>query len=250
MQKKIKIIILAAGKGTRMKSDEPKALAILKGKPFLRHILDNIQKLDSSIKPTIVVGYKKERIKEVLGDQYIYAEQYEQLGTGHAVISAKNAVDLKNGTILVISADQPLISKETIEGLISKHEEKKPVMTIATVVVPDFEEWRLGLNHFGRIVRGSDGFVKKIVEFKDANIEEKEIKELNLALYVFDAEWLWNNINKLNKQNSQGEYYLTDLIKIACDQQEKIEAVQITNIIEAIHPNSKEELEILERLVK
>ena len=245
----IQIVILAAGKGTRMKSEEPKALALLKGKPFLRHILDTIKKLDEKFKIIIVIGHKKERIKEVLGNEYIYAEQHEQLGTGHAVMSAKKAINGDPRTILVISTDQPLISKETIESVISKHKEKNPIMTIATVQVPDFKDWRAKLYHnFARIIRGKDGSVKKMIELQEASDEEKKIKELNAALYAFDAEWLWNNINKINNKNAKAEYYLTDLIKMACDQNKKIEVVQVASIIEALQPNSKEELEILEKI--
>src|SRR3990167_11388953 len=199
----VQIIILAAGKSKRMESDEPKALAMFKGKPFLQHILETVASLNLTIKPIIVVGHKKERIKEVLGSGHIYAEQSEQLGTGHAVMSARKAINDNPEIILVISADQPLISKETIESIISVHAEKNPTMTIATVLVPDFEDWRTGLNHFGRIIRRTDNLVKKIVEFKDASDEEKKIKELNLALYAFDAEWLWDNIDKIKNENSQ-----------------------------------------------
>ena len=248
-ENKIKIIILAAGKGVRMKSDIPKALTPLKGKPFLKHILDTIKKLDLGIKPIIVVGHKKELIKEALGEEYTYAEQTEQLGTGHAVLSAKNAVDTPHEMVLVLSADQPLISKETLERIIKKYAEEKPIMTIGTVTVPDFSEWRVGLNHFGRIVRSGAGTIKKIVEFKDASDEEKKIKELNPALYAFDAKWLWENIDKIRNENMQKEYLLTDLIKMAFDQNQKIETVPVSNIIEAFQPNSKEELENLENLV-
>ena len=101
--------------------------------------------------------------------------------------------------------------------------------------------------HFGRIIRAADGTVKKNVEFKDTNDEEKKVKELNMALYAFNAKWLWDNIDKLKNKNAQNEYYLTDLIQIASEQNQKIEAVVVTNIIEAIHPNSKAELEILEK---
>jgi bifunctional N-acetylglucosamine-1-phosphate-uridyltransferase/glucosamine-1-phosphate-acetyltransferase GlmU-like protein len=245
----LKIIILAAGKGVRMKSEEPKALTLLQGKPFLLHILDTLKSFDSETKPIIVVGYKKERIKEVLGEEYTYAEQYEQLGTGHAVGSARSAVDSPHDIVLVISADQPLISKETLERIIKKHLEKKPIITMGIVTVPDFEDWRVGLNHFGRIVRGKDGAIKKIVEFKDTNDEEKKIMELNPALYAFDAKWLWENIDKIKNENAQKEYLLTDLIKMAFDQNKKIETVEIANIIEAFQPNSKEELENLEKVV-
>ena len=102
--------------------------------------------------------------------------------------------------------------------------------------------------HFGRIIKGVNGSVKKIIEFKDATEEERNIKELNLALYAFDAKWLWENINKLENKNTQGEYYLTDLVKIAFEQNQKIESVPVSNIIEGIHPNSKEELQLLEKL--
>jgi len=248
MDDKIQIIILAAGKGTRMASPEPKALTMLKGKPFLQHILDTIKTLDSKIKPIIVIGHKKERIKEVLGKKYIYAEQNEQLGTGHAVMSAKKAILEKHEIVLVLYADQPLVSKETLKRIIEKHLEKKPTITLATATVPDFKDWRVGLNYYGRIIRGTDGLVKKIVEFKDANDAEKKIKELNPALYAFDAKWLWKNIDELKNENSEKEFYLTELVKMACEQNKKIEAVPVANIIEALQPNSKEELEILEKL--
>lgn len=247
---KVKIVILAAGKGTRMKSDEPKALAILKGKPFLKHILDTIKRLDPQLDPIIVVGYKKERIKDVLGESYTYAIQHEQLGTGHAVGSAKTVIDSPHEIIIVLSADQPLVSVETLERIIETHNIKKPTITLATVLIPDFEDWRMGLNKFGRIIRNADGKIEKIVEFKDTTEDERKIKEVNPALYAFDANWLWKNIDKIKNKNAQKEYLLTDLIKMAFEQNKNIELVQVNNILEALQPNSQEELELLEKLAE
>jgi bifunctional UDP-N-acetylglucosamine pyrophosphorylase/glucosamine-1-phosphate N-acetyltransferase len=247
---KIIILILAAGRGTRMKSEEPKALTKLKGKPFLHHILETIKKLDLKIKPFIVVGYKKETIKEMLGDEASYVEQREQLGTGHAVMSAKNSIVHPHEMVLVLSADQPTISVETLEKIITTHLEKRPAITIGTVVVPDYEDWRIGLySNFGRIVRGSDGKVEKIVEFKNTTPEEKLIKEVNPALYLFDADWLWKNIDRIEMDKVKGEYKLTDMINLAFKEHKKIEAVPVINVLEGLQPNSKEELEILEKLM-
>jgi len=245
----IQIIILAAGKATRM-GGIAKALAQLKNKPFLKHILDTIDHLHLNTKTIIVVGHKQEEIKEVLGNNYIYAEQKEQLGTGHAVLSAKNAVDPKDKIILVLSADQPLISKNTLENIIGRHIQKSPMITLGTVIVPNFDDYRIGMNHFGRIIRDEKNLVKKIVEFKDANEEERQIKEVNPAIYAFDSKWLWENIHKIKNDNVKGEYYLTDLIKICCEQKQKIEAIPVSNIIEGLQPNTKEELETLEKLTE
>jgi len=248
MQNEVKIVILAAGKGKRMESDEPKALVLYNKKPFIKHILDTISELKLKTKPIIVVGHKKERVKEVLGNTYEYAEQKEQLGTGDAVRAARGHVSKEDKTILVVSADQPTISKETLKNIINTHAKKKPSITLGTAIVPDFDEWRGGMNGFGRIIRGTDKSVKKIVEYKDANEKEKKIKEINLGFYAFDSKWLWANIDKLKNENAQGEYYLTDLVKIAFRQGKRIEAVPVKNIIEGIHPNSKQELEMLHRL--
>ena len=248
---KVKVIILAAGKGTRMKSDIPKALQPLRGKPFIKHILDTIDTLQLPNKPIVVIGHKKELVMEALGDACLYAEQKEQLGTGHAVGSAQNMAKTlppEDGVVFVLSADQPLVSKETIESILKKHSEENPKITIGTVTVENFADWRNGLEHFGRIVRDRNGSIQKIVEFKNATEQEKAIREINPALYAFDENWLWQNIEELKNNNNQGEYLLTDLIKIACEQKMKIATVPIRNTIEAMQPNSREELSNLEKI--
>lgn len=246
----IQIVILAAGKGTRMKTDEPKALTPLLQKPFLKHILETIEKLDLALAPVIVVGHKKERIFETIGEHYIYAFQEQQLGTGHALKSAKDKISPLAEMIFVISTDQPTISTNTIESVMEIYEKEKPKVAIATVKLPDFLDWRSGIIRLGRIVRDENGNVLKNIEYKDASEKEREITEINPAIYAFEKNWLWANIEKIKNENASGEYYLTDLIGLAREQNEKVVAVPVHNILEGLQPNSLEELEVLENLLK
>ena len=243
--RKIKIVILAAGKGKRMQSDLPKSLCSLKGKPMIKHVIDAINKAHNE-KPYTIIGHQAELMKTELKDLCFYIMQNEILGTGHAVSCAKGDCGDADD-IVVLSGDQPFITAETIKNLIEKHLDTKAMVTFTTTVLPDFEEWRKAFMSFGRILR-KDGEVKGIREFRDATEEERKIAEVNAGCYIFNAKWLWQNLEKIKNENAQKEYYLTDLFKIASENSDKIETITIEPH-EALGANTKEELEILENFV-
>ena len=249
-QGKTRIIILAGGKGTRMKSDLPKVLTNFKGKTLIRHILEKVNISGIDPKPIVVTGYKKELVMKELGDKCEYVNQEEQLGTGHAIMMAEKILKNKAVNVIVLYGDHPLIKPETIKKLVEKKLKSKSKIIMATFVVPDFKNWRnIFYKNFSRIVRDKNKNIIKDVQFKDTNDEEKKIKELNPCYFCFDSKWLWKNLKKLNTDNAQKEYYLTDLVKIAMQNKAKIESINI-NPLEALGVNSKEELEILEKIGK
>jgi len=249
MDSKIKIVILAAGKGTRMKSDLPKVLVKLNGKPMIKYVLETVAKSGIEGHPVIVVGHKKEEVMKEFGDTYIYAIQEEQLGTGHAIMSVENLLKGKADNVIVLPSDHPFISVETIKKLAEKNIQSGAKITIATAKLPDFKDWRsVFYNSFSRIIRNENNEIIKDVQFRDASEEEKEITEVNPIYFCFEAKWLWKNLKNLKTDNDQKQYYQTDLIKMAMQQGEKIESINIEPR-EALAANSKEELEILAKLV-
>ena len=245
----IQIIILAAGKGTRMKSELPKALTPLRGKPFLKHVLDAVHTMGLPRKPIVVVGHKKELVIEALGSEQVFAMQEEQLGTGHAVRAAEKLIDPSVDTIVVLFSDQPLMKGETILKLIAEHKKNTDaVMTMATVELGDFSDWKEeAFDNFGRILRNPDGTIARIVERKNVTEDEQKITEVNPAYFVFNAQWMWEKLRELKNDNSQGEYYLVDLPLLAFQEGSKIHDVPI-DYKEALGANTKEQLELLERL--
>jgi bifunctional UDP-N-acetylglucosamine pyrophosphorylase/glucosamine-1-phosphate N-acetyltransferase len=245
----VQVIILAAGKGKRMESDLPKALTPLAQKPFLGHILEKIQTLGLSKQPVIVVGHKHEDVRSFAGDAYGYAHQSEQLGTGHAVAISEPYLDHDTETVVVLFADQPLLRAETIKELIETHLREHPILTMATTKVTDFGDWRKGFENFSRVIRDASGKLVRTVESKDATDAEKEITEVNPCYFVFDKAWLFEELKKLSNKNAQGEYYLTDLIGMACTEGLHIETVAI-DARESVGANSKEQLALLEELLK
>lgn len=241
------ILVLAAGKGTRMGDHPvPKVLVSLKGKSIIHYILDEINKLALSSKPILVVGFMQEKVKSEVGENYVYVEQTEQLGTGHAVAIAKEAVNAKN--VVVLYGDMPFIKAESLKNLLDAHEVTGDKLSMFTATVKNFEGELSSLNTYGRIIRSENGDVAKITEYKDCTEEEKQIKEVNPGIYCFNSEWLFENIGRLSKQNAQGEYYLTDMLEMAIAQGERVNTLPI-DPHQVLGINSWEDHGVAEKLV-
>jgi bifunctional UDP-N-acetylglucosamine pyrophosphorylase / glucosamine-1-phosphate N-acetyltransferase len=248
MLSKTQIIILAAGKGKRMGGGIPKVLTLFRGRPIIEYLMDAVSALSLPFKPVVVVGFGAEAVKKQLGGRAVYALQEQQLGTGHAAMSAKDAADKSAENIVVLYGDHPNTQAEAVENLINLHEKERPALTMMVVRVPDFSGSRAAFYGFGRIVRDENGKIKKITELKDASEEEKNIRELNPSLFCFDAKWLWENLSKLQNSNSQGEYYLTDMVGLAIGQGKKISSLEI-DPMECVGVNTPEDLDFAEKLI-
>lgn len=198
-------IILAAGKGTRMKTELPKCAYPFCGKPMVKYIVENCIKCGIN-DINVVVGYKKEQIKEVLQDSVSYAVQDQQLGTGHAAMCCEPLLKDKEGLCLVFPGDMPLVDEEIINNLINIHINNKNDLTVVTTILDN-------PGAYGRMYR-ENGLIKKIVEFKDATEEQKTIKEVNSGLYCVDIQLMFEALKLIKNNNNSGEYYFTDIIEI------------------------------------
>ena len=240
----MKSIVMAAGKGTRLQSEKfnlPKVLREADGKALIDHVLSNIPfiKKDDTV---IIAGYMKEKVIEHLGEEYKFAIQEEQLGTGHAVMMAEEELRDYKGNVIVLSGDMPLISKTTYENIVTFHQENNCDCTVLTCVT----EKKLP---FGRIIKEND-FVKNIVEEKDCTEEQKKIKELNAGVYVFDCEKLFENLKNIKNTNAQKEYYLTDVPKLMAEKGLRVMSFPIFDEIEITGVNTQEDLEYVENVLK
>ncbi|MBP0727263.1 bifunctional UDP-N-acetylglucosamine diphosphorylase/glucosamine-1-phosphate N-acetyltransferase GlmU [Bacillus sp. RG28] len=235
-------IVLAAGKGTRMKSKLYKVLHPVCGKPMVKHVIDHVKNLGID-KIVTIVGHGAELVKEQLGNESEFALQAEQLGTAHAVIQAAPLLKDLKGTTLVICGDTPLISSETIAALFKEHERLGAKATILTARLEDS-------TGYGRIVRSENGSVVKIVEHKDATEEERSIKEINTGTYCFDNQALFDALSKVNNENAQGEYYLPDVIEILKQNDEIVAAYQTGDFDETLGVNDRYALSQAEEHMK
>lgn len=226
----IDVVILAAGKGTRMVSDLPKPLHPLLGKPLINYVVNTAAPLANK-PPVIVIGHGGEKIKDALGDHLRYAVQDELLGTGHAVQQAENLLSGKSDLVLILNGDMPLVRTQTLEDLIQIQQSNSGPLTVLTLL----EDNPRG---FGRIARDPSGLILKIVEEVDATPEQLEIKELNAAMYCFKADWLWSSLSKITPSSS-GEYYLTDLVELAASEGQQVASVQVEDPDELIGINTR-----------
>lgn len=241
----ITAVILAAGKGTRMKSDHPKVVTELAGKPLIIHVLDHLSNAGVQ-QSLIVVGYKKEEVIAACSSKsnIQFVEQKEQLGTGHAVLVCKDALKAFKGTILVACGDAPMISSKSFADLIELHNTGGYAATLLSASMDNPKG-------YGRIIRDSeDGSVLRIVEEKDATEEERTVQEVNTGTYCFSSEYIWDGLGSVGNDNAQSEYYLPDLVKIFRHKNLKIGAMKLKNSIESYGINSPEDLEFLSNILK
>lgn len=199
-------LILAAGSGSRMKSKQPKVLHQVAGKPMLQHVIDQAEDLGAQ-KTIVVIGNAAEQVREVIGENVDYVYQKEQLGTGHAVMQAKQLLKNHPGNVLLLYGDTPLITSQSLKKLIQYHENNKFGATVLTAKVKD-------ATGYGRMIRNNTGNIEAIIEHKDASEEQLKIKEINSGMYYFKSELLCHALEYLANDNTQGEYYITDTIEI------------------------------------
>lgn len=240
---KLKAVILAAGKGTRMNSDLPKVVHKCLDQPMVHYVI-KAAKDAGAYDVCVIVGYKAGEVRSAIYDVVDYVEQTEQLGTGHAVKMAKDFIGTDGDTI-VLCGDTPLITGETLSALVEMHKKQANGVTVLSAILED-------ATGYGRIIRDSEGNFVKIVEQKDATEEEKAVREINSGMYIFNSEALSATLELLSNDNAAGEYYLTDTIAFIKKIGLKVSAMPLTGdkIDEIRGVNTQEQLAEAEEIMK
>jgi bifunctional UDP-N-acetylglucosamine pyrophosphorylase/glucosamine-1-phosphate N-acetyltransferase len=234
MTRNLAAVILAAGQGTRMKSDLPKVLHQVAGKPLLGHVVQTARELEAArIIP--VIGHAADRVRDALASENLtFVLQAEQLGTGHALQCAEAALDGFTGDLLLLCGDVPLLRSSTLQKLLAHHHVNSACITILTAQM-------INPTGYGRIIRGPSG-VERIVEEKDASSTERQVDEINTGIYLFRAPEVFGFLQQLDNSNAQGEYYLTDVVAVARQEGKRVEALMIENAEEAMGINDRLQL--------
>ncbi|NOZ49679.1 MAG: bifunctional N-acetylglucosamine-1-phosphate uridyltransferase/glucosamine-1-phosphate acetyltransferase [Chloroflexi bacterium] len=239
---KLTAVILAAGKGTRMRSPLPKVLQPLAGKPMVRYSVSLAQRL-SPEKPVLVIGHGADLVRAEIADQARYVVQSQQLGTGHAVLQTRSLLARQTDLVIVFAADMPLLTVDLLRQVVAAHSQHQGPLTLLTVISPN-------PRGFGRIVRDGQDQVLAIVEEVEATPEQKRIHELNAGVYCFDAEWLWPALERLQPSPTKGEYYLTDTVALANADGLSVMAVATEDADAVLGVNSKVHLSEAERVLR
>ena len=237
----ITAVILAAGEGKRMKSNYSKVIHKVAGKPIIKRVCETVKNAGIE-KCVLVVGHKQEQVRETMGESVLYAVQSEQLGTGHAVMQAIPQIEDAQ-RVIVLCGDAPLLSSETLKEALKINEERKEYATIFTAEFDD-------PTGYGRIVRNQNGEVVGIVEHKDATEEQRKIKEVNSSMYCFDKKALVEALGKLDNNNAQNEYYLTDVIKIMIAEGKKVGTYIVADKDEIMGINDREQLSVANEIAR
>lgn len=242
MTDKIRAVVLAAGKSTRMKSDLSKVLHPILGRELIRYLLDSLQ--GCGLEPediVVVVGDNRVEVEKAIGDRYLFARQQEPLGTAHALLSAAAHVANHDGGLLVLVGDNPYITAAELGKLIAGHRQKRAACTFISAVFSG------DIPPFGRVVRDERGKVQRIVEEKDASAEERRIREVNASIYIFDNPRVFPLLAKIDNGNAKKEYYLTDIIALLRRENLDVEAVQADDRDIAIGINDRRDLQEAQR---
>jgi bifunctional UDP-N-acetylglucosamine pyrophosphorylase/glucosamine-1-phosphate N-acetyltransferase/UDP-N-acetylglucosamine pyrophosphorylase len=234
--KSVMAIVLAAGKGTRMKSELPKVMCLANGRPLVQYVHDALRAAGIN-RIVNVVGYRAEEVQAAFAGQpgQEFALQAEQLGTGHAVMMCRQQLQSHSGPVVIVAGDSPMLQTKSIQRLLQEFTSGQPACVLGTLVHPD----PTGL---GRIIRDSAGNFLKIVEQRDASPAELAVREVNMSTYVFDAQALLSSLDQLTADNQQREYYITDLPAILLGRGADVRALPVLDPIEALSVNTVEQL--------
>jgi len=235
-------VVLAAGKGTRMKSATVKVLHQVCGRAMVEHVLTAVR--DAGVQKTVlVVGQQGQQVMELLGGMAEYARQDEQLGTAHALMQARPVLEGFKGDVLVVCGDTPLLRPQTLSELCRRHRNSNNAATVLTAILDDPAG-------YGRVIRSTGGMVEKIVEHKDAGPEESAVQEINTGVYCFRVMGLFEALAALRTDNAQGEYYLTDIIGYYANRGEPVGAVAVDDPTEVMGVNDRCQLAAAEKILR